>query len=182
MQRLIVTGANGAGKSFLAAQLAAARPDVPLVSFNAIKLTRNWKQRPKPEINAELLRVIQTDNWILEGGPSLLPYAMERAEGVIWLDPPAWLRALRLAMRPLRNIGRTRPEIPHGNVDWPWQQYRFAIRSLRNQARFRDSISALLISAEGVRIWHVQNERDMEAAVNDWRDTSRPRRAPSEHY
>ena len=67
MQRLIVTGANGAGKSYLAAQLAAARPDVPLVSFDAIKLTRNWKQRPKPEINAELLRVIQTDNWILEG-------------------------------------------------------------------------------------------------------------------
>ncbi|MGV1768011.1 DNA topology modulation protein FlaR [Rhizobium rhizogenes] len=181
MQRLIVTGANGAGKSYLAAQLAAARPEIPLVSFDAIKLTQNWKQRPKSEIKAELLRVIQTDSWILEGGPSLLPHAMKQAEGVIWLEPPVWLRAWRLAIRPLRNIGRTRPEIPSGNVDWPWQQYKFAIRSLRNHARFRHSISTLLDGTEGVRIWHIQNKHDLRAAVQDWWNAAWPERATREH-
>ena len=181
MQRLIVTGANGAGKSYLAARLAAVRPEVPLVSLDRIKLTRNWEQRPKSEINAELLRVIQADSWILEGGPSLLPYALKRAEGVIWLEPPVWVRAWRLAMRSLRNIGRTRPEIPPDNVDWPWQQYRFAIRSLRNQARFQRSISTLLVGVAGVRIWHIQNEHDIEAAVNDWQNGAQPACATSEH-
>ena len=180
MQRLIVTGANGAGKSYLAAQLAAARPEVPLVSFDTIKLTQNWKQRPKSEIKAELLWVIQTDSWILEGGPSLLPHAMKRAEGVIWLEPPVWLRAWRLAIRPLGNFGRTRPEIPAGNVDWPWQQYKFAIRSLKNQARFRHSISTLLDGTEGVRIWHIQNKHDLRAAVQDWRHAAPPGRATRE--
>lgn len=65
MQRLIVTGANGAGKSHLAAQLAAARREVPVISLDAVKLTRNWKQRPKSEIETELLRIVQTDSWIL---------------------------------------------------------------------------------------------------------------------
>lgn len=181
MQRLILTGANGAGKSYLAARLATVRPEVLLVSFDHIKLTRNWEQRPKSEINAELLRVIQADSWILEGGPSLLPYALKRAEGVIWLEPPVWLRAWRLAIRPLRNIGRTRPEIPPGNVDWPWQQYKFAIRSLRKHSRFRDSIYTLLAGAEGVRIWRIQSKRDIEAAVNDWRNAAGPACATSEH-
>jgi len=172
MQRLIVTGANGAGKSYLAAQLAAARPEVPLVSFDGIKLTQNWKQRPRSEINTELLHIIQTDSWILEGGPSLLPYAIGRAEGIIWLEPPMWLRAWRLAIRPIRNIGRTRPEIPRGNIDWPWQQYNFAILSLRKQAKFRDSISTLLTGLEDIQIWHIKNKHEMASAITFWQNAA----------
>ncbi|MBW9116008.1 DNA topology modulation protein FlaR [Rhizobium cauense] len=169
MQRLIVTGPNGAGKSHLAAQLAIARPEVPVISFDAIKLTQNWKQRPKSQIDSELLRIVQTDNWILEGGPSLLPYAMKRADGIIWLDPEEWVRAWRLLVRPLRNLGRTRPELPDGNIDWPWEQYRFAFRSLRNQAKFRSAISRQLSDAEGLRVWHIRRTRDIAAAVDEWR-------------
>jgi hypothetical protein len=33
-------------------------------------------------------------------GPSLLPYAIRRADGVMWLDPSEWVRAWRLAVRP----------------------------------------------------------------------------------
>lgn len=172
MQRLIVTGPNGAGKSYLAARLAAARPEVPFISFDAIKLTQNWKQRSRSQVEMELLRVVQTDSWILEGGPSLLPHAIKRADGVIWLDPSVWVRAWRLIVRPWRNMGRTRPELPHGNVDRPWEQYRFAIRSLRNQARFRSSISNQLADAEGQpRIWHIRDTRDIASAIDEWRNS-----------
>ncbi|MCM2441313.1 DNA topology modulation protein FlaR [Agrobacterium vitis] len=171
MKRLIVTGPNGAGKSYIAAQLAAARPDVPVISFDAIKLTNNWKQRPKSEIDAELLRVVQKNAWILEGGPSLLPHAIKYADSVMWLDPSAWLRAWRLALRPLQNIGRTRPELPAGNIDLPWEQYKFAARSLRKSAEFRDNISKQLAVADGVRIWHIRNAHDLASAINEWRNT-----------
>lgn len=176
VQRLIVTGPNGAGKSHLAALLAAARPDVPLFSFDAIKLAGNWNRRPQPEIDAELLKVIQGDAWILEGGPSLLPYAIKHADGVMWLEPSEWLRAWRLAIRPLRSIGRTRPELPQGNVDWPWEQYKFAIGSLRNRTKFRTSISRLLATTEGVRVWHIRNARDIASALDEWRSAIKPER------
>ncbi|TBF31537.1 hypothetical protein [Rhizobium ruizarguesonis] len=44
-----------------------------LFSFDAIKLATNWHRRPQADIDAELLKVVQGDAWILEGGPSLLP-------------------------------------------------------------------------------------------------------------
>lgn len=168
MQRLIVTGPNGAGKNYLAAQLAAARK-VPVISFDAIKLTTNWKQRSRDEISAELRRIVQTDRWILEGGPSLLPHAIQRAEGVIWLDPAIWLRAWRLGLRPLLHMGKTRPELPEGNSDWPLEQHKFAFRNLRNHAKFRRSISEQLSDAPGVRVWHVRNTRDIGRVIDEWR-------------
>jgi adenylate kinase family enzyme len=170
MQRLIVTGPNGAGKSYVAAQLGAARPDIPIISFDTVKLTRGWKQRPKSEIDAELLRIIEMDTWILEGGPSLLHHAMPRAHGVMWLDPPEWIRAWRLLVRPWRSIGRTRPELPPGNNDWPWEQYRFAIRSLNRRSKFRDDIANFLRQPNTLRIWHIRSKSEVDAAVEDWRN------------
>lgn len=172
MRRLIVTGANGVGKSHLAARLAGNRPDVPVISFDAIKLTRDWQKRPRLEVEEELLRIIEMDAWILEGGPSLLHHAIKRADGVIWLDPPEWVRALRLFARPWRNIGRTRPELPLGNNDWPFEQYKFAIRSLRKRSKFRNYISTCLDNVDGLRVWHIRSSHDMEMAVDEWRNAT----------
>ena len=168
MQRVIVTGANGAGKSHVAARLGENRPDVPVVSFDAIKLTSGWTQRPRAEIDAALARVIEAEAWILEGGPSLLSQALAKAESVIWLDPPELVRAWRLIVRPWRNLGRTRPELPPGNTDWPIEQYRFAMRSLKNRSKLRNRIAAALAAAEAPRVWHCRHQRDIDAAVDAW--------------
>lgn len=169
MQRLIVTGANGAGKSHISSRMSDARPGIPLVSFDAIKLTSDWKQRPRQEIESTLSNVVAGEAWILEGGPSLLPQALQRAEAVIWLDPPELIRAWRLLIRPWRSFGQTRPELPPGNVDWPLQQYRFALRSIKNGFRFRSYISSCLMDAKPLRVWHCRNKSQIEIAVDEWR-------------
>lgn len=168
MQRLIVTGANGSGKSTLAAQLHALRPDIPLVSFDAIKLTRNWQQKPRSEIDRELLRVVAAEAWVIEGGPSLLSHALPRAEAVIWLDPPEVTRIWRLLKRPWRNLGKTRPELPAGNVEWPFTQYRFAFQSLRTRAAFRQQILDALNRAEDTPRWHCRSKAQLAAVVEVW--------------
>lgn len=169
MQRLIVTGANGAGKSHIARRLNDLRPEIPLISFDAIKLTSGWKQRPRPEIEAELSDIIATDAWILEGGPSLLHQALPRAQAVIWLDPSELVRAWRLVSRPWRNLGKTRPELPPGNVDWPLQQYRFAFRSIKKRTKFRDYIATTLDAAEDKTVWHCRSQRQIDDVVDHWR-------------
>ncbi|WP_422369477.1 hypothetical protein [Pelagibius sp.] len=168
MQRLIVTGINGVGKSHVAARLGRARAEVPVTSFDAIKLTNGWQQRPRSEIDADLARAIDADAWILEGGPSLLPLALAKADSVLWLDPPELVRAWRLVARPWRNLGRTRPELPPGNTDWPLEQYRFAMRSLRNRSKLRNRIAAALADAEIPHVWHCRHQRDIDAAVGAW--------------
>lgn len=92
MQRIIITGAHGAGKSHLAARFSAARPDVALVSSDTIKLASGWVERPRSEIDVDLSCIIARDAWIIEGGPSVLPLALARADVVIWLDPPVAVR------------------------------------------------------------------------------------------
>lgn len=173
MRKLIVTGANGSDKSHIAGLLRDARPDIPLVSFDAIKLTCDWKQHPRSEIDTKLAQIVATDAWIIEGGSSLLSLALPRADAVIWLDPSEIVRGWRLVVRPWRNFGKTRTEIPLGNVDWPLQQYRFAVRSIRNRKKFRNYIPSILDSANEKCIWHCTNQGHVDAAIDEWRRADR---------
>ncbi len=172
LKKVIVTGTNGTGKSHLAARLASVRPEVPVVSFDAIKLRTNWQQRPRPEIASALAVEIEKSAWILEGGPSLLFQAVEKADALIWLDPPEYVRAWQLATRPWKFLGKTRPELPDGNVDWPWQQYKFAIRSLKNRSKFRTYISEVFESADDIDKRRCRNKRDRNSFINQWANNS----------
>ena len=167
MRKVIVTGANGVGKSHFAERLAAARPDLRLISYDTIRLMKGWAKRPQIEIEAALSSLLKADDWIIEGGPSILSHALTKAEGVVWLDPPEILRAWRLAIRPWLNRGRTRPELPEGNVDWPLEQYRFALRSLKNRSIFRERIKSLLCGRKDVHVWHCRCQKDVGKAIED---------------
>lgn len=92
-RKVIVTGANGAGKSHFAARLAVARADQPLISYDALRLKTDWIKRPHSEIEAALSNSLKGDTWIIEGGPSLLSYDLAAAEGIVWPDTPKNLRA-----------------------------------------------------------------------------------------
>lgn len=168
MKKIIVTGANGVGKSHFAAKLALARPEVPVVSFDAIKLDNDWRQRPRAEINAILAGELEKEAWILEGGPSLLAQAVGKADALVWLDPPEHIRAWQLATRPWKHLGKTRPELPPGNVDWPWQQYKFALRSLKKRSKFRTCISETFGNADGTQKWRCRSESDRAVVVAKW--------------
>ena len=135
--RVIVVGANGAGKTWFARQLA-----LPVISKDALALTTGWQQRPRSIVQAEILRLIDADRWVLEGGPSILnSSSLARAELVIWLDLPARLRFRRVVWRSIRFLGRTRPEHPPGNRDWPgMRQWLFAWRALTTGARFQQAV------------------------------------------
>lgn len=168
MKKIIITGANGVGKSHFASQLMLVRPEVPVISFDAIKLRTSWQQRPRSEIDATLAKELKKDAWILEGGPSLLFQAVGEADALVWLDPPEHVRAWQLATRPWKFFGKTRPELPSGNVDWPWQQYKFALRSLRNRSKFRSYISEVFDNSDELQKWRCRTEADRIAVISKW--------------
>lgn len=167
MKKVIITGANGVGKSHFAGQLASVRPTIPLISIDAIKLESGWRQRTGAEVEAALARELDKESWILEGGPSYLLQAIEKADALVWLDPPEYVRAWQLLMRPWRNFGRTRSELPEGNEDWPLQQYRFAIRSLMKRSHFHSKIFDLFASADGLLKWRCKNAKGRAAALTE---------------
>ncbi|WP_375280133.1 DNA topology modulation protein FlaR [Pseudooctadecabacter sp.] len=167
MQRVIITGANGSGKSTLATRLQTARPDVPLCRFDSFKLTTEWQTRPRAAIDRDLAQQVAAPAWIIEGGPSVLPLALPRADLAISLDPPLPVRAWRLFARPVRHAGRTRPELPAGNRDQIAAGWRFAWRSLR---RDRQSFNTVQNTVTGAPcpVVHCPTRVDVESAVKLW--------------
>lgn len=141
MRRVVVVGANGAGKTWFAGRLG-----LPVIHKDALALTSGWQQHPRAHVQTEMARLVRADRWVLEGGPSVLtPQVLDRAELVIWLDLPGPLRFWRVVRRSLRYAGRVRPEHPAGNRDWPGlRQSRFAWRALTAGARFADAIEVAL--------------------------------------
>lgn len=143
--RVVVVGANGAGKTWFARDLAA-RMGVPVMAKDAMALTTGWQQRPRAQVQAAIADAIMAKAWVLEGGPSILsPLVLDRADLVIWLDLPASVRFWRIVRRSLRYLGRTRPEHPPGNRDWPGRrQFRFAWRALVAGDQFARAINDAL--------------------------------------
>lgn len=165
IRHIVITGPNGAGKSHAAARLHAARPDLPIISYDALRLTTNWVKRPASDTVAALTAALSAEGWIVEGGPSMLPHVLPRADAVLWLDPPVPLRAWRLLVRPLRSRGRTRPELPDGNPDHVWPQLRFGWQSLRRDAAFRDGIAVALAGPLDVPVWRCRTDAELQDAL-----------------
>lgn len=166
LKRLIITGANGSGKTHFATQLERRRPDLKVTSYDALRLTQKWVKRPQEETMQALDCIIQREYWVLEGGPSLLEHALHRCHGVIWLDPPERIRAWRLAIRPWKNIGSARAELPNGNVDWPLQQYAFAFKSLRKDRAAKQAIETRLNAKPPPHVWHCKSRSEVDAALD----------------
>jgi len=173
MQRIIITGANGAGKSHLAARCHAVRPNIGVVSYDALRLTSNWVKRPPKDAAAALSAAVAQDAWILEGGPSLLPVALPYADAVVWLDPPFMVRAFHLFVRPWKNRGKTRAELPDENPDRIGEQYRFAWASLKKERAFRSEITQALADAQ-CPVIGVTSRVDADSVVSLWAKAGKP--------
>lgn len=142
--RVVIVGANGAGKTWLARQIAG--PATDLIHNDALALKTGWRRRSRAEVAERRDARVAGDNWVLEGGPSILtPVVLQRATLVLWCDPPTALRTWRILRRSLRYAGRTRPEHPPGNRDWPGlRQSRFLWRAMTQGNQFNAAIEAAL--------------------------------------
>ena len=148
--RLVVVGENGAGKTWLAMQVASA-DDIPLIHNDALVLLTGWQHRPRDAVAQRRDIATSGPSWVLEGGPSILTRdVLARADLVVWCDPPPRLRAWRIFRRSLYYLGRNRPEHPTGNRDWPSpRQFRFFVKALTSGERFDAAIEAALSGYKG---------------------------------
>ncbi|MGE0152968.1 MAG: adenylate kinase [Reyranellaceae bacterium] len=131
MQRVLVIGCSGAGKTHLA-QALAARTGLPVVHLDAHFWRPGWVEPAKAEWEAQLAVLLAEPAWIMDGnyGGSLVQ-RLPRADTAILLDYPTWLCLWRVLKRTLRHRGRNRPDIGAGCVerfDWSFLRYVLAYR------------------------------------------------------
>lgn len=115
MQRIMIIGAPGSGKS-TAAQLIGARLDLPVYHIDRdVNWLPNWQERPLEGRIKKAEEIAARDRWVFEGSFSRT-YAtrLARADMLIWLDTPLALRLFRVTRRALSSLGQTRPDMADG--------------------------------------------------------------------
>ena len=113
-QRIMIIGQPGSGKSTLARALGRLT-QLPVEHIDKIHWQTGWIERPGAEKDRLCAAVHAREQWIFEGGrSSTWPERLARADMLIWLDFPLWLRAWRVTWRTVRYYGQSRPDLPPG--------------------------------------------------------------------
>lgn len=131
MQRVLVIGSPGAGKSTVSHEIAA-RTGLPLHHLDRMFWLPGWVERDRDEGRAILADVLAQDRWIIDGNyGSTLPMRLERADAVVWLDYPTALCLGRVFKRWWQYLGRARPDMTEGcpeNLNLEFLHYVLAFR------------------------------------------------------
>ncbi len=105
MQRVVVVGTTGSGKTTLAARLAILL-NLPHIELDALHWDANWT--PSPLFRERVDKVLRASRWAVDGNYSVVRnIAWGRADTLVWLDYPFPVVMRQLTRRTLkRGLGR----------------------------------------------------------------------------
>ncbi|MGE5675874.1 MAG: hypothetical protein ACM3XM_18660 [Mycobacterium leprae] len=116
MQRIIVIGSTGSGKTTLAAQLAA-KLGLKQIEMDALTWEAGWHPAPIPVFRERVAQAMATDRWVMDGNyGKLRDLTWPAADTVVWLDYSLAVILWRLWWRTLRRVF-LRVELWNGNQE-----------------------------------------------------------------
>lgn len=111
MERIIIIGSCGAGKSTLAIKLAK-KLGLPLVHLDKIRFVGNWQERSKEEFDKLLVSELEKPRWIIDGNYNrTIPLRMQYCDTVVFLDFPRLVCLWGVVTRVIKYHGKTRPDM-----------------------------------------------------------------------
>jgi adenylate kinase family enzyme len=114
MQRVLVIGIPGAGKTTFARTLAA-RTGLPLIHLDAEFWQPGWKVTPRAAWRAKVAELAAQPAWIMDGNyGASLDLRLPRADCVAWFDYPRHVCLRRVAWRLANGYGRVRSDLAQG--------------------------------------------------------------------
>lgn len=170
MNRVMILGQPGAGKSWLAREMGR-RTGLPVHHMDRIHWLPGWVERNKAEKIALAQAVERSERWIFEGGLSATwGHRLSRADTLVVLDMPFGLRVWRVGWRTLQQHGQTRADLPENCPERFDGEFWSFIWRTRNTARRR--MRALAAEAGPELTVHVLHSRRGVAAFLDALDLS----------
>jgi len=147
MQRILVMGSSGSGKSTFARRLSAIT-GIPMVSIDALYWQPGWVEPDKAAFDEKLTEAVRQPRWIMDGNYIWAARELRRdvSDTVIWFDLPRSTCMLGILTRIATSYGRVRPEMAEGcpeQIDLEFFRYVWTFR--------REQRPKLLAFFEGLR-------------------------------
>ena len=156
MQRILVIGSGGSGKTTVAREIAH-RLGLPLVHLDALYWQPGWRPTDKPAWEAIVREQIAGPRWVMDGNYSgTLDLRLARCDTVVFLDLPRGVCLWRVARRWLAFRGRTRPDMARDcpeRITWEFVRWIWTYPArrragiLRRLAQMRADQRAIVLSS-----------------------------------
>ena len=120
MQRIVILGAVGAGKSTLARKLGE-KFRLPVIHLDPLFYKPGWAPSERSLFQQRVSEAIKGERWITDGNfmAETAASRVTRADTIIWIEQPIWLRFARAVGRTL--VGGRRDDLAAGcrdRLDW----------------------------------------------------------------
>ena len=134
MQRILIVGSPGAGKSTLSREVAR-RLDLPLIHLDRHYWRPGWVAADEARFRAEVAGIAARPAWVMDGNyGATLDLRLPRADLLVICDPPRLRCIVRVLRRHWAHGVTPRPDLPDGcpeQIDLEFLRYiwRFPRRS-----------------------------------------------------
>lgn len=120
MNRIVVIGDSGSGKSSTGEELAR-RLGFPFVELDELFWSSNWCPKPTEDFRALVEERTRGDHWVVAGNYSgVRDILWPRATAIVWLNLPMAVVLVRLVRRTFARLAR-REVLWHGNRESAWR-------------------------------------------------------------
>ncbi len=154
MQKILIIGCAGAGKTVLATELGALT-NLPVIHLDAHYWKPGWIRPQKEDWIKAVADLVKPDRWIIDGNyGSSIPQRLSACDSVIFLAYSRWLCLFRVFRRSLSFWGRTRPDLNPGCAEklpdrefltWIWNYQTRSMPSILETLRSLEGEKEILI-------------------------------------
>ena len=157
MERILIIGCGGAGKSTLARRLGE-KLGLPVIHLDKLFWKPGWVESSREEIDEKIHRELQKTQWIIDGNYNrTIPERIKYCDTVIYLDFSRWACLGGVCKRVLTTYGKVRPDMGEGCPE------RFDLDFLKWIWNFnkknRERYYGMLNDAEGIQTIVLKNRR-----------------------
>lgn len=171
MKRVMVIGGSGCGKSTLA-RIIGEITELPVINIDPFYFHANWVMRDRAETQGLIKQAALKEAWIIEGNNSeTFVDRLARADTLIFIDLPVWLRLWRVTQRGIRYWGRTRPDMA---PDCPEKLDLEFLSFVVNYRRYHrpKAMEAMKTAPETVTVIHLKTRRQVHDYIENTRQNS----------
>jgi adenylate kinase family enzyme len=140
MERIVIIGCGGAGKSTLARQLGE-KLNIPVVHLDKLWWKPNWVETSREEFDAKLAVELAKPQWIMDGNFNrTIPERIARCDTIIYLDFSRFACLMGVLKRVLTTYGKVRPDMGEGcpeRIDFEFLKWVWTFNKNKREKNYR---------------------------------------------